>query len=69
MDISQSSIISPGLPATTEGLKLAVRCECVRKAQKIEADLIYGRFSWGIDEDKLTVEHAIAVSHSSSSVA
>ena len=48
--------ISPGLPATPEGLKLAVV-----EAQKIEADLIYGRFSWAIDSDKLTVERAIAL--------
>lgn len=47
--------ISPGLPATTEGLKLAII-----EAQKIEADLIYGRYSWDIDKDKLTVGFAIA---------
>ncbi len=46
--------ISPGLPATPEGLKLAVI-----EAQKIEADLIYGRFSWDSDPDKLTVARAI----------
>ena len=47
--------ISPGLPATAEGLKIAVI-----KAQKIEADLIYGRFSWETEKDNLTVEFAIA---------
>ena len=47
--------VSPGLPATTEGLKLAVI-----EAQKIEADLIYGRFSWRADLDVLTVGRAIA---------
>lgn len=36
--------ISPGLPATPCGLKLAIV-----EAQKIEADLIYGRFSWNCD--------------------
>lgn len=46
--------ISPGLPATPEGLKLAVI-----EAQKIEADLIYDRFSWQTDKSKLTVEEAI----------
>lgn len=46
--------ISPGLSATAEGLKLAVIY-----AQKIEADLIYGRFSWTADKDKLTVAAAI----------
>ena len=47
--------ISTGLPATSDGLKLAVI-----EAQKIEADLIYGRFSWAVDPDKLTVAQAIA---------
>lgn len=47
--------ISPGLPATAEGLKIAVI-----KAQNIEADLIYGRFSWEAEKDNLTVELAIA---------
>jgi hypothetical protein len=46
--------LSPGLPANTEGLKL-----CVIEAQKIEADLIYGRFSWGAEKDKLTIAEAI----------
>ncbi len=46
--------ISPGLPAKLEGLKLAVV-----EAQKIEADLIYGRFSWEKDKDKLLVANAI----------
>jgi hypothetical protein len=47
--------ISPGLPATAEGLKIAVI-----KAQKIEADLIYGRFDWETEKDNLTVKFAIA---------
>ncbi|MDJ0536871.1 MAG: hypothetical protein QNJ70_31025 [Xenococcaceae cyanobacterium MO_207.B15] len=47
--------ISTGLPATTEGLKLAVI-----KAQEIQADLIYDRFSWDADADKLTVGRALA---------
>lgn len=47
--------ISPGLPATAEGLKLAII-----EAQKIEADLIYGRFSWTVDTQRLTVEKAVA---------
>lgn len=47
--------ISPGLPNTEEGLKLAIVA-----AQKIEADLIYDRFSWGLDKEQLTVEIAIA---------
>lgn len=42
------------MPATTEGLKLAVI-----EAQKIEADLIYGRFSWSADINTLTVGQAI----------
>ena len=46
--------ISPGLPASPEGLKLAVV-----QAQKIEADLIYDRFSWRIGTEKLTVEKAV----------
>lgn len=46
--------LSTGLPVTSEGLKLAVI-----EAQKIEADLIYGRFSWSEDQDKLTVAIAI----------
>jgi integrase len=60
--------ISTGLPSTPEGLKLALI-----EAQKIEGDLIYGRFSWGgnapshgacytpwdEDRDKLTVAIAI----------
>ena len=45
--------ISPGLPATEEGLKLAVI-----EAQKIEADLIYGRFSHAQDLNTLTVGQA-----------
>lgn len=48
--------ISPGLPATIEGLKLTVI-----KAHKIEADLIYGRFSWASkNQEKLTIGKAIA---------
>ena len=47
--------ISPGLPATPEGLKLAVV-----EAQKIEADLIYDRFSWTTDTQRLTIEKAVA---------
>ncbi|MGL5836778.1 MAG: hypothetical protein ACRC1Z_26640 [Waterburya sp.] len=46
--------ISPGLPATAEGLKL-----CVIEAQKIEADLIYGRSVWAADKEKLIVRDAI----------
>ncbi len=48
--------ISTGLPATPEGVKLAVV-----KAQKIEADLIYDRFSWSPDKNELTVAKAIAL--------
>ena len=47
--------ISPGFAATTEGLKLTLI-----EAQRIEADLIYGRFSWNIKKDQLTIEDAIA---------
>ena len=47
--------ISPGFPATAEGLKLTLI-----EAQRIEADLIYGRFSWGVPKDQLTIEKAIA---------
>ena len=47
--------ISPGLPATSEGLKLAVI-----KAQKIEADLICDRFNWECDTNQLTVSSSIA---------
>ena len=32
----------------------------VVEAQRIEADLIYGRFSWDVQKDQLTVEKAIA---------
>ena len=46
--------ISPRLPATPEGLKLAIV-----QAQKIEADLIYDRFSWKVDTEDLIVEQAI----------
>ena len=47
--------ISPGLPATPEGLKLAVI-----EAQRIEADLVYGRFNWNVEGESLTVARAIA---------
>jgi hypothetical protein len=48
--------ISPGLPATKEGLKLTLV-----EAQKIEADLIYDRFSWNLtNQETLTVAIAIA---------
>ena len=47
--------LSPGFPATDEGLKLTLI-----EAQRIEADLIYGRFSWDVPKDQLTVEKAIA---------
>lgn len=46
--------ISPGFSATAEGLKLTVV-----EAQRIEADLIYGRFSWETQKDQLTVGKAI----------
>lgn len=46
--------ISTGLPATPQGLKLALV-----KAQKIEADLIYERFCWNKDK-QLVVAQAIA---------
>ncbi|MEM8829503.1 MAG: hypothetical protein AAGE96_09115 [Cyanobacteria bacterium P01_G01_bin.19] len=46
--------LSPGLPATPEGLRLALA-----KAQKIEGDLVYGRFSWEADSNDLTVAKAI----------
>jgi hypothetical protein len=46
--------ISTGLPATNEGLKLAII-----QAQKIEAELIYDRFSWKADKDKLIIANAI----------
>ena len=47
--------ISPGFSATAEGLKLTLI-----EAQRIEADLIYGRFSWDVPQDQLTIEKAIA---------
>ena len=47
--------LSPGFSATEEGLKLTLI-----EAQRIEADLIYGRFSWEVKQDQLTVEKAIA---------
>ena len=47
--------LSPGFSATAEGLKLTLV-----EAQRIEADLIYGRFSWDIKKDHLTVEKAIS---------
>ncbi len=47
--------MSPGFKATDEGLKLTLI-----GAQRIEADLIYGRFSWELKSDQLTVEKAIA---------
>ena len=46
--------ISPGFSATAEGLKLTLI-----EAQRIEADLIYGRFSWDVQKDQLTIEKAI----------
>ena len=47
--------LSTGLPATDEGLKLAVA-----KAKQLEADLIYERFSWGISTEQITVGEATA---------
>lgn len=47
--------ISPGMPSTPEGLKLAII-----EAQKIEADLVYGRFNWNVDKESLIVARAIA---------
>ncbi len=47
--------LSPGFSATDEGLKLTLI-----EAQRIEADLIYSRFSWDVKQDRLTVERAIA---------
>lgn len=47
--------ISTGLLATAEGLKLALA-----KAQKLESDIIYERFSWSAPEEKITVSSAIA---------
>ena len=46
--------ISTGLPANKQGLTLAVA-----KAQQIEIDLLYERFTWG-NNKQLTVEKAIA---------
>lgn len=48
--------ISTGFPANNQGLALAVA-----KAQQIEVDLLYGRFSWSIADDKLQVSNAIAL--------
>ncbi len=48
--------LSPGFNATDEGLQLTLI-----EAQQIEADLIYGRFSWDVKPDQLTVEKAIAL--------
>ena len=45
----------PGFPATDEDLRLTLI-----EAQRIEADLVYGRFSWDVPEDQLTVGKAIA---------
>ncbi len=47
--------LSPGFNANEEGLKLTLI-----EAQRIEADLIYGRFSWDVQKDQLTIEKAIA---------
>ena len=47
--------LSPGFNANEEGLKLTVV-----EAQRIEADLIYGRFSWDVQKDQLTIDKAIA---------
>lgn len=46
--------ISTGLFANATGLKLALA-----KAQKLESDLIYERFSWGVEKGKITVAEAI----------
>jgi integrase len=46
--------ISTGLPATAEGLKLAII-----KAQELQADLIYDRFSWATPQMGITVDRAI----------
>lgn len=48
--------ISLGLPVNLDGIKIALI-----KAQSIEADLIYDRFSWQIKPEVLTVEKAIAL--------
>lgn len=47
-------MMSTGLPATAEGLKLAVI-----KAQQIESDLIYDRFSWTAQKQASTVLQAM----------
>lgn len=52
---SKQYTISTGLPATPEGLKLAIV-----KAQEIEADLIYDRFIWDLDKNELTLKRAIS---------
>lgn len=52
--LARQYTISTGLPANSEGLQIALI-----EAQKIEGDLIYGRFSWSEDQDKLTVAIAI----------
>lgn len=47
--------LSTGLPLTSEGLKLALA-----KAQQLEADLIYERFSWNTTtQSQITVDNAI----------
>jgi integrase len=46
-------IVSTGIPNTPEGIKIALA-----KAQQIEIDLIYDRFSWNISENS-TVQIAV----------
>ncbi len=40
--------LSPGFSSTVEGLKFTLI-----EVQRIEADLIYGRFSWDVQKDQL----------------
>ena len=47
--------ISTGLEATSLGLKLAIA-----KSQELEADLVYGRFTWSVSKEQITMGDAIA---------